>query len=81
MNSDKIVGRLLVLEAFAMTALAIALEKDEDPGRERARRMLKHLCEATAGLAGEVSDRAREEAVEYGKRLSVLVLANLRNAG
>ncbi len=79
MTPDEITARLIVLETLMVGALSVALSHSPDPGQERARTLLTHLRQAANGLADEVSPAAGMAATEYARRLSELVLVNLRN--
>ncbi len=81
MTPDEMAGRLIVLETFAMTALALVLGNvTDDPGYKRASVMLDHLKESITGLAADQAPKVQDAARRYAREMIALVVMNLSNA-
>jgi hypothetical protein len=70
MTNDQLAGRLLVCEAFAMVALALAVRPVlETPSPEGSIRLLDSIKTAIGQMATELSDAGAKEAGAYGDEL------------
>lgn len=72
-------GRLVALEAFALTSLGLYLSNSRnDPGFEKARALLDFIRQTAAQEAEALDPDARRAALHHSDDLASRVLENLR---
>ncbi len=80
MTPFEMASHLIVLETFAMTALALVSSNAIDgPGYQRANMLLDHLKESAQGLAADQNSEVQEAALQYSQYSSAIVRKNLEN--
>jgi hypothetical protein len=79
MTNDEMMGRIVVLEAFAMAALGLYLANSRnDPDFSKAAALLKHLKGAASSLAVGLPPTAKLAAEGYADHLVSVLTENLR---
>jgi hypothetical protein len=80
MTNDEIAGRLVVLEAFSMTALGLYLANARnDPDFSKAAALLDHLKGTASSLAAGLPPTAKSAAETYADHLISVLTENLRS--
>jgi hypothetical protein len=78
MSNDEIIGRLAVLEVFAMTGLGLYLAIARDPDYSHATALLESTRRAVANLTVALSPAAQAAAADYSDHLLTMLADNLR---
>jgi hypothetical protein len=80
LTNDEIVGRLLVLEVFTITAFGLCLENAQnDADFSKSGRLLEQTREAISSLAMTLPPEARVPAEQYASQLLTVLTQHLRD--
>lgn len=79
MDNDELAGRMIALEAFTMTALALYLTNARnDPDYSKAGALLEQLRDTATGLASDQPPTVRNACQEHADGLIATLRQNLR---